>query len=105
MFDFAGASGVPFSAACNPPVTHFARHPAEAGFCICLVAEIGCVSQEHESFWRRVSEAARFSPFRRGPLDVLLGRWTLDSSPAYVAIDLMSRLLSPYDLNPMGGNP
>jgi NTE family protein len=58
-----------------------------------------------ENFWRRVSEAARFSPFRRGPLDVLLGRWTLDSSPMYVAVDLMSRLLSPYDLNPMGNNP
>ena len=58
-----------------------------------------------EDFWRRVSEAARFSPFRRGPLDVLLGRWTLDSSPIYVAVDLMSRLLSPYDLNPMGKNP
>ena len=49
-----------------------------------------------ETFWRRVSEAARFSPFRRGPLDVLLGRWTLDSSPIYVAMDLMSRLFSPY---------
>ena len=58
-----------------------------------------------ENFWRRVSEAARFSPFRRGPLDVILGRWTLDSSPMYVAMDLMSRLLSPYDLNPMGNNP
>jgi NTE family protein len=58
-----------------------------------------------ENFWRRVSEAARFSPLRRGPLDVLLGRWTLDSSPIYVAMDLMSRLLSPYDLNPMGSNP
>ena len=31
-----------------------------------------------EKFWRRVSEAARFSPLRRGPLDVILGRWTLD---------------------------
>src|ERR1700730_2345888 len=28
----------------------------------------------------------------------------LDSSPVYVTIDLMSRLLSPYDLNPMGKN-
>ena len=25
------------------------------------------------AFWRRVSDAARFSPFQRGPLDVLLG--------------------------------
>jgi len=58
-----------------------------------------------KTFWRRVSEAARFSPFRRGPIDVLLGRWTLDSSPIYVGMDLLSRLVSPYDLNPMGAHP
>src|SRR6201991_112375 len=58
-----------------------------------------------EAFWRRVSEAARYSPFRRGPLDVMLGRWTLDSSPMYVAMDLMSRLVSPYQMNPGGKNP
>ncbi len=56
-------------------------------------------------FWRRVSDAARFSPFQRGPLDVLLGRWTLDNSPLFVAMDVMSRLYSPYDLNPHGRNP
>src|SRR6187551_3118334 len=58
-----------------------------------------------ETFWRRVSEAARFSPFKRGPLDVMLGRWTLDSSPMYVAMDIMSRLVSPYQINPKGKNP
>jgi NTE family protein len=58
-----------------------------------------------EAFWRRVSDAARFSPFQRGPLDVILGRWSLDSSPIYVAMDLMSRVVSPYTLNPMGRNP
>jgi NTE family protein len=58
-----------------------------------------------EAFWRGVSDAARFSPFQRGPLDVLLGRWSLDSSPMYVAMDLMSRVVSPYDVNPMGKNP
>src|SRR5271165_1559518 len=58
-----------------------------------------------EAFWRRVSDAARFSPFQRGPLDVILGRWSLDSSPIYVAMDLMSRVVSPYTLNPMGKNP
>jgi len=58
-----------------------------------------------ETFWTRVSEAARFSPLQRSPLDVLSGRWTMDFSPAYIAVDLMSRLLSPYDLNPKGYNP
>ena len=58
-----------------------------------------------ETFWRKVSEAARFSPFQRGPLDVLLGRWTLDHSPVFVAMDMMARVFSPYDLNPGGTNP
>jgi NTE family protein len=58
-----------------------------------------------ERFWRSVSEAARLSPLRRTPLDVLLGRWTLDYSPAFIAMDLASRLFSPYDLNPGGSNP
>jgi len=57
------------------------------------------------AFWRRVSEEARFSPFQRGPLDMLLGRWTLDSSPMYVAMDLMSRMVSPYTMNPLDKNP
>jgi NTE family protein len=58
-----------------------------------------------QNFWRSVSNAARFSPFQRGPFDVLAGRWTLDHSPLFVAMDLMSRLFSPYDLNPGGANP
>lgn len=51
------------------------------------------------AFWRRVSEAATFSPLRRGPFDVMLGRWSLDNSPAYVAMDIATRLFSPYDLD------
>jgi NTE family protein len=58
-----------------------------------------------DSYWRRVSEAAAFSPFQRTPLDRLMGRWSLDHSPGYVAMDLMTRLASPYDLNPLGYNP
>jgi hypothetical protein len=42
---------------------------------------------------------------QRSPLDRMMGRWTLDTSPAYIAMDLMSRLLSPYDLNPLAYNP
>jgi NTE family protein len=36
---------------------------------------------------------------------VLLGRWSLDRSPAYVAMDMMSRVFSPYDFNLAGWNP
>ena len=58
-----------------------------------------------ENFWRRVARAALLSPLRRTPLDVLLGRWTLDHSPVFVAMDLMARVFSPYDLSPGGANP
>jgi NTE family protein len=58
-----------------------------------------------EKFWRGVSRAAAFSPLQRSPVDRLMGRWTLDTSPAYVFIDLMSRVVSPYALNPLDFNP
>ena len=58
-----------------------------------------------EKYWQHVSRAAAFSPLQRSPIDRLMGRWTLDASPVYVAMDLMSRVLSPYDLNPLGLNP
>ncbi len=58
-----------------------------------------------EGFWQRVSRAAAFSPLQRSPLDRLMGRWTLDTSPAYVFMDLMPRVLSPYALNPLDLNP
>ncbi|HEX3505865.1 MAG TPA: patatin-like phospholipase family protein [Xanthobacteraceae bacterium] len=57
-----------------------------------------------EKYWRRVSAAAAFSPLQRSPLDRLMGRWSLDTSPAYLAMDLMTRLWSPYDV-PWGLNP
>ena len=58
-----------------------------------------------DRYWEKVSRAAAFSPLQRSPLDRLTGRWSLDTSPAYVAMDLMTRLLSPYDLNPLAFNP
>jgi NTE family protein len=57
------------------------------------------------AYWQAVSRAAALSPLQRSPLDRMMGRWSLDTSPVYVAMDLMSRLLSPYDLNPLAYNP
>jgi NTE family protein len=51
-----------------------------------------------EKFWKRVSDGALLSPLRRGPLEILTGLWTLDYSPVYLAMDLASRVFSPYDL-------
>jgi len=58
-----------------------------------------------EEFWLQVSRMGSLSPIQRSPLDVLTGRWSLDSSPAYVMYDLLSRVASPYDVNPLNINP
>jgi NTE family protein len=58
-----------------------------------------------ETFWSRVATAGRLNPMQRSPIDMLLGRWTLDNSPTFLAMDIASRLFSPYDLNPSGANP
>jgi NTE family protein len=58
-----------------------------------------------DSYWERIAQAAVHSPLQRTPFDRLAGRWTLDSSPVFIGFDLLSRLYSPYDLNPYGLNP
>ena len=58
-----------------------------------------------DAYWKLVGDAAKFSPLQRSPIDRLMNRWTLDTSPAYLAMDLMSRVVSPYSLNPLGINP
>jgi NTE family protein len=55
-------------------------------------------------FWMGVSAAGRFSPLQRTLLDRLFGRWTLDWSPSYISFDLMTRILSPYQINPLDIN-
>ncbi|QJQ94871.1 MULTISPECIES: patatin-like phospholipase family protein [Halomonadaceae] len=58
-----------------------------------------------DRFWRAVSKAAMTSPIKRTPLDILLGNWSLDYSPGYVMMDAMTRVVSPYQMNPMNFNP
>ncbi|MBA4788283.1 MAG: patatin-like phospholipase family protein [Rhizobiales bacterium] len=58
-----------------------------------------------DRYWKAVSDAARYSPFQRSPIDKLTGRWTMDTSPLFIGMDLMSRLFSPYDMNPGNFNP
>ncbi len=56
-------------------------------------------------FWRTVSRDAAMSPIQRSPLDVLLSNWSLDNNPALIALEIFSRLASPYQFNPMNLNP
>jgi len=56
-------------------------------------------------FWKAVSDAARLSPIQRGPIDIFMGNWNLDHNPSFVFFDLVNRLSSPYDVNPLNFNP
>lgn len=58
-----------------------------------------------EGFWRAVSKAGQSSPLKRTPFDKMMGNWSLDANPGYLWMDLLSRMASPYDLNPLDINP
>ncbi len=56
-------------------------------------------------FWRRLSHAAATGPLQPSPVDRLLHNHALEYSPAFQVMDFMSRLFSPYQLNPGNYNP
>jgi len=58
-----------------------------------------------DRFWQRISEFSAFSPIRANPLDKLLGNWNIDKTPGAIWFDLMSRMFSPSDFNPLHLNP
>ncbi|MEO1328846.1 MAG: patatin-like phospholipase family protein [Pseudomonadota bacterium] len=57
------------------------------------------------AFWRAVSEAGQASPLKRSPFDIVTGNWSLAGSPMYLAMDILQRIASPYDMNPLDLNP
>jgi NTE family protein len=57
------------------------------------------------AFWRAVSDAARFSPVQRTWWNRVTGNFNLDRSPGYLFFDHLTRLFSPYELNPLDINP
>ena len=57
------------------------------------------------NFWRRVANAAIFSPLQPTMLDRMFHNHSLEMSPAFLMFDLMSRIFSPYETNPLNHNP
>ena len=55
--------------------------------------------------WEGVGSGAAGSIFQPSPFDRLVGNVNLDLSPANHAFDLMTRLLAPYQHNPLDCNP
>jgi NTE family protein len=56
-------------------------------------------------FWKSISFAAMHSPLQPSWLDRMIGRHSLRFSPAFVMVDLLTRLFSPYEFNLFNLNP
>jgi NTE family protein len=61
--------------------------------------------QALKDFWRRVSHSALLSPLQPSLVDRLTHNHGLENSPAHFFFDMLSRLASPYQLNPLNYNP
>ena len=55
--------------------------------------------------WHRISYAASTSPLQPTLLERLLGNHSMAQSAGFVFFELMTRLFSPYELNPLNRNP
>jgi len=56
-------------------------------------------------FWQRISKAAASSPLQPTLFDRMMNNRSMENSPAFVFFDMMTRLLSPYQFNPLNINP
>lgn len=56
-------------------------------------------------FWDALGAASLLSPLQRTPLDYLLGRWTLESSPGYHMMQVMSAAMATVQNSPLRINP
>lgn len=56
-------------------------------------------------FWSGIGEAGDKGPLKPGPIDQALGLYTMYNTPAYIMFDMMIRMHSPYQFNPMDKDP
>lgn len=65
-----------------------------------------CAKEKLYQFWKAVSEySSIFSPMQQTPLEQMQHGFDLNWSIAYNTFDMLSRLFSPYELNPLNVNP
>ncbi|ESZ87052.1 MAG: alpha/beta hydrolase [Blastomonas sp. CACIA14H2] len=61
--------------------------------------------EELAKFWKRISDEGAKGPLQPSWIDKALGNHSLDFSPAFLYFDILSRIMSPYELNPFNFNP
>jgi NTE family protein len=59
------------------------------------------------TFWKAVSDASKMGPLQATPLEKMFQKTpgSLEFSPGYIMMDFLSRMFSPYQLNPSNKNP
>lgn len=57
------------------------------------------------NFWRKIADSARFSPLQPTLIDRMMHNHSLEMSPAFMMMDIMTRVFSPYETNPYNYNP
>lgn len=58
-----------------------------------------------KSFWSKISEAAKNGPLQPSLIDKMFGDGNMSYSPGWLLMDSLSRIFSPYQLNPLNLNP
>lgn len=58
-----------------------------------------------KEFWSAISEASKTGPLQPSPIDAFFSPGNMDFSPMFHYFDAMSKVFSPYQLNPLNLNP
>lgn len=61
--------------------------------------------QKLREFWNNISEAGQSGLLKPSIFDKMLGKGNMDFSPNYLFYDYISKIMSPYELNPLNVNP
>jgi len=65
----------------------------------------GAAKEFLRSFWKKMSDLASQSIIAPSFIDLMNPTFGLEHSPGYLFADMISRFLSPYQLNPFDMNP
>lgn len=58
-----------------------------------------------KQYWDTMADAGTGSIFKPGMLDRMMNKFTLHNSPGFLMFDFMCKILSPYQMNPLGSDP
>lgn len=58
-----------------------------------------------QRFWRTVAETGTYSRMQPSWIDRMVSPGSMDYSPAWLMMDFLSRMLSPYQINPVNYHP